>query len=139
MKRKDYKNWGVMRIFLSYFRPHWKLFLLDMACAFSVALIDLAYPLISRSAMYDMLPQKAYRTFFVVMAVVVLAYVIRSLLQFVITYWGHIFGVRVEADIRRDLFQHLQTLGYCVWVSSTIGDSQFVKTSPLGTNPGSLT
>ena len=112
MKRKDYKNWGVMRIFLSYFRPHWKLFLLDMACAFSVALIDLAYPLISRSAMYDMLPQKAYRTFFVVMAVVVLAYVIRSLLQFVITYWGHIFGVRVEADIRRDLFQHLQTLGY---------------------------
>jgi len=112
MKRKDYKNWGVMRIFLSYFRPHWKLFLLDMACAFSVALIDLAYPLISRSAMYDMLPQKAYRTFFVVMAVVVLAYVIRSLLQFVITYWGHIFGVRVEADIRRDLFRHLQTLGY---------------------------
>jgi len=112
MKQKDFKNWGVIRIFLSYFRPHLKLFILDIICAFSVALIDLAYPLISRSAMYDMLPDKAFTTFFVVMAIVVLAYLIRSLLYFVITYWGHIFGVRVEADIRRDLFHHLQTLGF---------------------------
>ena len=95
MKQKDFKNWGVMRIFLSYFRPHIKLFLLDMCCAFCVALVDLIYPLISRSAMYDMLPSKAYGTFFLVMAIVVLAYLVRSLLQFVITYWGHLFGVRV--------------------------------------------
>ena len=112
MKQKDFKNWGVMRIFLSYFRPHIKLFLLDMCCAFCVALVDLIYPLISRSAMYDMLPSKAYGTFFLVMAIVVLAYLVRSLLQFVITYWGHLFGVRVEADIRRDLFRHMQTLGF---------------------------
>ena len=112
MKQKDFKNWGVMRIFLSYFRPHIKLFLLDMCCAFCVALVDLIYPLISRSAMYDMLPSKAYGTFFLVMALVVLAYLVRSLLQFVITYWGHLFGVRVEADIRRDLFRHMQTLGF---------------------------
>ena len=112
MKQKDFKNWGVMRIFLSYFRPHIKLFLLDMCCAFCVALVDLIYPLISRNAMYDMLPSKAYGTFFLVMAIVVLAYLVRSLLQFVITYWGHLFGVRVEADIRRDLFRHMQTLGF---------------------------
>ena len=112
MKQKDFKNWGVMRIFLSYFRPHIKLFLLDMCCAFCVALVDLIYPLISRSAMYDMLPSKAYGTFFLVMTIVVLAYLVRSLLQFVITYWGHLFGVRVEADIRRDLFRHMQTLGF---------------------------
>ncbi len=112
MNQKDLKNRGIMQIFLSYFRPHWKLFLLDMVCALSLALIDLAYPLISRSAMYDMLPQKAYATFFTVMGIVVAAYVVRSLLQFVVTYWGHLFGVRVEADIRRDLFRHMQTLGY---------------------------
>ena len=112
MTQKDFKNWGVMRIFLSYFRPHIKLFLLDMCCAFCVALVDLIYPLISRSAMYDMLPSKAYGTFFLVMTIVVLAYLVRSLLQFVITYWGHLFGVRVEADIRRDLFRHMQTLGF---------------------------
>ena len=112
MKTKDFKNWGVMRIFLSYFRPHWKLFLVDMACAFCVALIDLSYPLVSRTAMYDLLPEKAYTAFFVVMGLVILAYLLRALLQFVITYWGHTFGIRVEADIRRDLFQHLQTLGF---------------------------
>ena len=112
MKTKDFKNWGVMRIFLSYFRPHWKLFLVDMACAFCVALIDLSYPLVSRTAMYDLLPEKAYTSFFVVMGLVILAYLLRALLQFVITYWGHTFGIRVEADIRRDLFQHLQTLGF---------------------------
>lgn len=112
MKEKDFKNRGIMRIFLSYFRPHWKLFVLDIACAFLMALIDLAYPLISRSAMYDMLPQKAYQTFFVVMSILVLAYLVRSLLQFVVTYWGHLFGVRVEADIRRDLFRHMQMLGF---------------------------
>ncbi len=111
-KKKDFKNWGVMRIFLSYFGPHKKLFLLDMLCAFVVALVDLIYPLVSRSAMYDMLPEKAYTTFFVVMGLIVLAYALRSFMQFVITYWGHTFGIRVEADIRRDLFQHLQTLGF---------------------------
>ena len=112
MQTKDFKNWGVMRIFLSYFGPHKNLFILDMVCAFCIALVDLIYPLISRSAMYDMLPQNAFTTFFVVMGIVVLAYVVRSLMYFVITYWGHLFGVRVEADIRRDLFRHLQTLGF---------------------------
>ena len=131
MKQRDYKNWGVMHIFLSYFRPHWKLFLLDMLCAFSVALVDLAYPLISRSAMYDMLPNHAYRTFFLVMAIVVLAYVVRSLLQFVITYWGHIFGVRVEADIRRDLFRHMQTLSHDYFDKHRTGQLMSRLTSDL--------
>ena len=112
MKTKDFKNWGVMRIFVSYFGPHWKLFLVDMACALFVALIDLSYPLVSRMAMYDLLPEKAFTAFFVVMGLVILAYLLRAFLQFVITYWGHTFGIRVEADIRRDLFQHLQTLGF---------------------------
>ena len=106
MKQKDFQNWSVMRIFLSYFGPHKKLFILDMCCAFLVAVVDLIYPLVSRSAMYDMLPNNAYRTFFVVMLIVVLAYVVRSLMHFVITYWGHTFGIRVEADIRQDLLPH---------------------------------
>ena len=112
MKKKDFKNWSILRIFLSYFGPHRKLFIIDMLCALFVALIDLAYPLVSRHAMYNMLPENAYTTFFVVMAIVVLAYVLRSFMHYVITYWGHTFGIRVEADIRKDLFQQLQTLGY---------------------------
>ena len=112
MEQKDFKNRGVIRIFLSYFKPHMKLFILDLVCAFAIALVDLAYPLVSRTAMYDLLPEKAYTAFFVVMAVVVLAYLVKALMYFVITYWGHLFGVRVEADIRRDLFAHLQILGF---------------------------
>ncbi len=112
MSKIDFKNWGLLKIFLHYFKPHKKLFALDMTCAFLVALVDLAYPLVSRYAMNTMLPNKAFQTFFVVMAVVVIAYVIRAFLYYIITTWGHNFGILVEADIRNDLFRHFQTLGY---------------------------
>ena len=131
MKQPDLKNRGVIRVFLSYFRPHIKLFILDILCAFTIALIDLAYPLISRTAMYDLLPERAYTTFFVVMGIVVLAYVLKSLMQFVITYWGHIFGVRVEADIRRDLFAHMQTLGFDYYDKNRTGQLMSRLTTDL--------
>ena len=131
MKEKDFQNWSVMRIFLSYFGPHKKLFILDMCCAFVVALVDLLYPLVSRAAMYDMLPNRAYATFFTVMALVVLAYVIRSLMHFVITYWGHTFGIQVEADIRRDLFRHLQSLGFDFFDRNRTGQLMSRLTSDL--------
>ncbi len=112
MTTKDFQRKSRMGIFLSYFRPHRALFLLDMCCAFFISLVDLAFPLVSRTAMYDLLPNRAFQAFFVLMAIVVAAFVIRSLLYYVVTYWGHTFGIRVEADIRRDLFSHMQTLSY---------------------------
>jgi len=62
--------------------------------------------------MYQLLPENAYRTFFAVMTVVVAAFALRAALQFVICYWGHTFGILVEADIRRDLFRHMQELSF---------------------------
>jgi ATP-binding cassette subfamily B protein len=62
--------------------------------------------------MYQWLPERKFTTFFTVMAIVVVAYLIRSCLNFVVSYWGHTFGIRVEADIRRDLFYHMQELGF---------------------------
>ena len=112
MAEKDYRNKSPMRIFLSYFKPHRKLFFLDISCALLIALIDLGFPLVSRIAMYRWLPDKEYRTFFIVMALVALAFVVRAGLYFVVAYWGHTFGIRVEADIRRDLFAHMQEMGY---------------------------
>ena len=102
----------MIKTLLRYFKPHRKLFLLDMFCAILVAAVDLAFPLISRHAMYDMLPDNKYRAFFTVMALVAIFYVVRALLYYIMTYWGHTFGIRVEADIRADLFYHLQTLDY---------------------------
>ena len=112
MTTKDFQKKRPLIIFLQYFKNHKKLFALDILCACLIAGVDLAFPLITRSALYDMLPGKMYRTFFIVMAVVVLCYVVRSLLNFTVTYFGHIFGIRVEADIRRDLFRHMQTLSF---------------------------
>ena len=112
MTTQDYRTRSPLRIFLSYFKPHWKLFSLDMGCAILIALVDLSFPLVSRTALYQWLPEKNYRVFFVVMAVVALAFVLRAVLYYIVTYWGHTFGIRVEADIRRDLFHHMQMLGF---------------------------
>ncbi|MCI8811380.1 MAG: ABC transporter ATP-binding protein [Oscillibacter sp.] len=112
MTVKEFQRKSMLGIFLFYFKPHRKLFTLDMCCAFFIAAVDLAFPIVSRTAMNNMLPAHAYTAFFTVMGVVLAAYVVRSLLYYVMIYWGHTFGIRVEADIRRDLFSHVQTLSY---------------------------
>ncbi len=128
---KYYQERGLLRIFLGYFKPHKKLFALDMTCALLVAAVDLAFPLVSRSAMYDLLPQNAYATFFVVMAIMAAAYLLRAFLQYIISYWGHTFGIRVEADIRRDLFRHMQSLGYEFYDRNRTGQLMSRLTSDL--------
>ncbi len=110
MKTTDYQRMSPLRIFLSYFKNHKGLFALDLLCAVGIAGIDMAFPLVTRMALYDLLPGKLYRTFFIIMAAVICSYVLRTLLNFIVTYFGHTFGIRVEADIRRDLFRHMQEL-----------------------------
>ena len=131
MTTKDFQNRGLLRIFLSYFKPHRRLFALDMTCAFLIAVVDLAFPLVSRTALYTWLPEKQFRVFFVVMALVVAAYVLRSGLYFVVAYWGHTFGIRVEADIRRDLFAHMQDLGFDFYDKNRTGQLMSRLTSDL--------
>ena len=131
MTTKDYQTKRPLRIFLSYFKPHKKLFLVDMLCALTVAAIDLAFPLVSRTAMNEWLPNGAYATFFLVMSIVVLAYVLRSGLNYIICYWGHTFGIRVEADIRRDLFTHMQELGFDFYDENRTGQLMSRLTSDL--------
>ena len=112
MTTRQFQESSALRIFLSYFKPHRKLFILDMCCALMIAMIDLAFPYVSRWCMYQLLPESAYRTFFAVMAVVFCAYILRSLFTYIICYYGHTFGILVEADIRRDLFRHMQELSF---------------------------
>lgn len=131
MTTRDFQTRSPMRIFLSYFRPHRGLFLLDMTCAFFISLVDLAFPLISRTAMYHWLPDKRYSVFFTVMAIVLIAFFIRSILFFVVCYWGHTFGIRVEADIRRDLFAHMQELGFDFYDKNRTGQLMSRLTTDL--------
>ncbi len=117
---KDY-NQPILKIFLSYFRPHIGLFILDLSCALAASLIDLAFPLVARYAMNNMLPGKEFAIFFEVMVIVAIAFLLRALLNYIITYWGHMFGVRVEADLREDLFRHMQSLDFGFFNKSRTG------------------
>lgn len=112
MTTREFQTKSNLQVFLSYFKPHKRLFFLDMCCALAISLIDLAFPYVSRWCMYELLPQNAFRAFWAVMAVVFLAFTFRALLTYVICYWGHTFGILVEADIRRDLFRHMQELSF---------------------------
>ena len=131
MTTKDYRERSALRIFLSYFKPHRGLFILDMICALMIALIDLAFPYISRWCMYELLPQSAYRTFFVAMGAVGIAFAVRAVLTYINGYYGHTFGILVEADIRRDLFEHMQELDFGYYDRNRTGALMSRLTSEL--------
>lgn len=131
MTTKEFQRRGPLYVFLSYFGNHKKLFALDMLCACLIAAIDLTFPLVTRSALYDLLPGQMYKTFFIIMGAVVLSYVLRSTLNYIVAYYGHIFGVRVEADIRRDLFRHMQTLSFDFYDHNRTGKLMARLTSDL--------
>ena len=131
MTTKNYRERSALRIFLSYFKPHRGLFILDMICALMIALIDLAFPYISRWCMYELLPQSAYRTFFAAMGAVGIAFAVRAVLTYIIGYYGHTFGILVEADIRRDLFEHMQELDFGYYDRNRTGALMSRLTSEL--------
>lgn len=116
-----YQKTRPLRIFLSYYGPHKHLFFLDMFCALLICLIDLAFPYLSRSALNTMLPNQAYRAFFTVVLFFAVAYVCKGFLYFTVSYWGHVFGVRVEADLRRDLYAHMENLSFSFFDKNRTG------------------
>ncbi len=131
MTTKEFQKKRPLMIFLSYFKNHKGLFAIDMLCALAIAGIDLMFPLVTRSALYDMLPNQLYKTFFVVMAVVIVCYVLRSVLNYIVAFYGHTFGIRVEADIRRDLFRHMQKLSFDFYDRNRTGTLMSRLTSDL--------
>lgn len=131
MTAKDFKNKSELQIFFSYFKPHKKLFFLDMICALAIALIDLAFPFVSRWCMYSLLPEHAWRTFWAVMGIVFCAYILRATFTYVIWYWGHNFGILVETDIRRDLFRHIQKLSFDYFDNTRVGQLMSRLTADL--------
>ncbi len=110
MKKNFHQNG--LKIFSSYYGPHIRLFLIDMLCAVVASVNDLIFPYISRQSMQTLLPQGLFTTFFVVMAVLIVAYLVKALLYYIITVVGHRMGTLVEADMRRDIFSHMQSLSF---------------------------
>ena len=129
--KRDFKNWSPLRIFLSYFGNHKKLFAVDLLCACAIAAIDLLFPLATRHALYELLPNNMYNTFFLIMIAVLACYVLRSFLNYIVAYFGHTFGIRVEADIRTDLFRHMQRQSFDFYDQNRTGQLMSRLTSDL--------
>ena len=106
-----------MRRFFAYYKPHKGLFILDLVCALAVAAVDVAFPLVTQYILRTLLPAMTVnsalmRVFVVLIACMICAYLMRAILQFIIGYWGHRLGTFIEADMRRDIFTHIQTLPF---------------------------
>ena len=103
---------GKLQIFASYIYPHRKLFAIDMTLSVMIALTDLVFPYVSRWSMHHLLPEKMFQAFFAVMAVIFIAYMLKAFFQYKVTVIGHGMGTLVEADMRQDIFTHMQELSF---------------------------
>ena len=120
-----------LSIFASYIYPHRAAFALDMGLSLAVALVDLAFPYVTRRTMNSALPQQHFRTFFLIMAALLIAYLLRAFFQYLITIIGHRMGTLVEADMRRDVFTHMQTLSFSFFDRNRTGVLMARVTSDL--------
>ena len=103
---------GKLQIFASYIYPHRKLFAIDMTLSVMIALTDLVFPYVSRWSMHHLLPEKMFQAFFAVMAAIFTAYMLKAFFQYKVTVIGHGMGTLVEADMRQDIFTHMQELSF---------------------------
>ncbi len=111
----------MIRKFAKYYKPHLRLFTLDMVCAFIVACCDLFYPVIAKNIINDYVPNQNIHLFVVWAIVLLCIYVLKAFLNYIIQYWGHIVGVRIQGDMRRELFRHLQKLPFSFFDENKTG------------------
>ncbi|XZK75525.1 ABC transporter ATP-binding protein [Clostridium perfringens] len=100
----------MLKKFILYYKPYKKLFILDLLAAFLVSACDLFYPMITRNIINDVIPNKQIKLLFVFAIVLTLIFLIKAGLNYFMQYWGHVVGVRMQADMRRDLFDKLQDM-----------------------------
>ena len=111
----------LVKRFVSYYKPHRKLFAIDMACAFIVAVCDLSYPIIAGNIIDDYVPNQNLRLLLIWSGVLLGIYLVKAVLNYVIQYWGHIVGVRIQGDMRRDMFRHMQKLPFAFFDENKTG------------------
>lgn len=102
----------MLKRFISYYRPHMKLFMLDISCALLMAAIDLVFPQFTQRTLDQFIPQGDMRALLIVIIVMAVLYTIRMVFNYIVDYWGHVVGTRMEYDMRKKIFSHLQTLSF---------------------------
>lgn len=100
----------MVRRFARYYKPHKKLFFIDMFCAVTMAGIDLVYPVAARRAINEYIPNKQLDSILMMAGVLAGLFVVRFICSYIVDSWGHIVGVRMESDMREEVFSHIQKL-----------------------------
>ena len=111
-KRSGRETAGLVRRFIHYYKPHKKLFLLDMGASVLVALIGVVYPIITRTMLNTLIPERNYRMIVLLGVTLLSLYFAKMLLNYFIQYKGHMMGVYMQAQMRSDMFDHLEKLPY---------------------------
>ena len=111
----------MIREFVKFYKPHIKLFAIDMTAAFIVACCDLFYPVIAKNIINDYVPNKNIRLFITWAVALLVIYIVKAVLNYIIQYWGHIVGVRMQGDMRLVLFRHLQKLPFSFFDENQTG------------------
>ncbi len=112
---------NLIRKFSSYYKPHMKLFMVDMFCALGIAGLDLVFPLLSRNILNTYIPDKNLRALVMTAVAMLVLYIVRAIFNYIVFYWGHVVGVRMEYDMRKDLFGHIHTMDISFFDNSRTG------------------
>lgn len=111
----------MLKRFIGYYKPHKKLFVADIAASLFISAIGMVYPIITNLMLNKLIPDKKYKMIIIAGAVVLLLYIIRTLLRYFVQYYGHLIGTRMQAQMRSDMFRHLQTLPYKYYDNNETG------------------
>jgi ATP-binding cassette subfamily B protein len=115
------KGDGMLRRFFSYYRPYKGLFILDFTCAIIAGLLELAFPLAISTFIDNLLPSRNWQLIVLACLGLLAIYGLNAILQYIVTYWGHMLGVNMETDMRRKLFNHLQKLSFRFYDNNKTG------------------
>ncbi len=111
----------MLKRFISYYKPHKRMFALDMLASLMISLIGMVYPIVTNKMLNEYIPEKMYSTIVIAGIIVLVLYVARMLLRYFVQYYGHIIGVKMQSAMRRDLFDHLQKLPFKFYDNNETG------------------
>ena len=113
----------MIKRFIRYYKPHIPLFLLDMVCALIVAVCNLVYPRIASDIVGGFeTGNKSIDALLISAAVLASVYILKAICQYIVGYYGHMVGVRMQADMRRDLFMKYERLPFSYFDDHKTGD-----------------
>ena len=121
----------MLKRFLAYYKPHKLTFILDMLASFTVAMAGIFYPMITRSMLNVYIPERNYQSIIIFGLVLLAIYIVRLMLNYFIQYQGHMVGVKMQAKMRSDMFNHLQTLPYKFYDNNETGKIMSRMTNDL--------